>query len=304
MTSSPGLRTAAVLPVGGRSPLLDGCLMALRRQRALVDELIVVDDSPEGNVRAVEGARVLCSRGRGPYAARNLGWRATEAELVLFLDVRSRPLPHWSQRLTERFGDGSVAIVGSEVRVVGGTSLAARACQRQQPFDLRAYLAQPFFLPYLPTCNLAVRRDDLVAVGGFSAVRSGGDADLCWRILSRHGRRLQPVHEVLMEWIPRERLRDYLEQNYRYGKSNHELRRTWKAAGAPEVEPMARAVLARGIVKLGIRAGVSAARRRQEDLVDHVVAGGELAYQLGYRVATDTERPPGDGGDARAAVPA
>jgi len=223
---------------------------------------------------------------------------------VLFLDIRSRPRPDWSQRLTEPFRDGSVAIVGSEVRVLGGASLAARACERQQPFGLRAYLAQPFFRPYLPTCNLAVRRDDLAAVGGFSVVRSGGDAELCWRIMSRPDRRLQPVHEVLMEWVPRERLRDYLEQNYRYGKSNLELRRTWKGAGAPQVEPMARAVLARRIVKLGLRAGVSVTRRRPGALVENVVAGASLAYELGYRVAADTEPPPGGGGDARAAASA
>ena len=36
-----------------------------------------------------------------------------------------------------------------------------------------------------------------------------------------------------MEWVPRDTVRGYLEQSYRYGKSNRGLRDGWSDAGAP-----------------------------------------------------------------------
>jgi colanic acid/amylovoran biosynthesis glycosyltransferase len=290
MSANERLRVAAVLPVRGHPSLLDGCLAALRTQATPVDELIVVDDSPDASLGEIAGARVLRSRGRGPYVARNLGWRDTDADVILFLDIRSRPRPQWGRRLCEAFLDSDVAIAGSEVRVLGGAPLGARAGERQQFFRLRYYVEKPSVPPYLPTCNLAVRRDDLAAVDGFGAVRSGGDADLCWRILRRPGRRLEPIPDVLMDWVPRERLRDYLEQNYRYGKSHHALRREWAAQGLPQLDPMPHRELAKRLATTGARAGVATLRRRPDVMLDHVVGGAGLVFQLGYRVAADTER--------------
>jgi glycosyltransferase involved in cell wall biosynthesis len=292
MTADPdtALRVAAVLPVRGQSALLDGCLTALRGQRRALDELIVVDDSPEAGLAAIGGARLLRSRGSGPYAARNLGWREADADVVLFLDVRSRPLPEWAERLVAQFADPAVALAGSDTRTRTGPSLAAQASARQQHFTLRKYLTDAYFRPYLPTCNLAVRRDDLEAVGGFREIRSGADADLCWRILDRPGRRLAAVEEPLLEWVPRDRLRDYLEQSYRYGKSRRAVRHDWLPAGTQVQPPLSYAQLARQIAGTAGRLGVAALRRRREDAVEQLHMAARLAFRLGYRVAANGER--------------
>ncbi|GAB3222933.1 hypothetical protein GCM10027586_12650 [Kineococcus gypseus] len=232
------LRAVAVLPVRGHAALLDGALRALAEQTRPPDEVVVVDDSPEPVLHLDPPVRVVHSGGAGPYAARNLGVAAVDADVVLFLDARSRPRPTWVERTLERFEDPSVGIVGSDTLVRGGTSLAERASEVQQFSRLDKYVSAPFFLPYLPTCNLAVRRADFDAVGGFSTVRSGGDADLCWRLQRATGHRMDVVDEVLMEWIPRDRARELLEQNYRYGRSHHGLRREWSDRGLPVVDPL------------------------------------------------------------------
>lgn len=272
------------------SSLLAGCLDALRHQQRPVDDLVVVDDSPEGALSPLQGARVLQSRGTGPYAARNVGWRATSADVVLFLDARSRPKPNWSSRLMEVFEDPSVAISGSEVRVRGGASLGARAGERHQFFELHKYLSHGMWWPYLPTCNLAVRRQDLEAVGGFSAVRSGGDADLCWRILQHPGRRLEAVHETLMEWVPRDRVRDYIEQNYRYGKGHYALRRSWASVGAPAPMTEPHLHLLRRTAGITLRLGRAAARREPDGVLMHLRDAAYLAFLIGVRVADDRRR--------------
>jgi glycosyltransferase involved in cell wall biosynthesis len=171
-----------VVPVRNDAGLLQECLDAVREQ---VGEVIVVDDSPRGTLADVDGMRVLRSGGKGPYAARNVGWRAAESEVILFVDVRSRPRPDWGRVLTGLFQDPSVALAGSDVLTRGGPTLGARVGERQQFYDLRKYTTDAWFRPYLPTCNLAARRTDLEAVGGFREIRSGADADLCWRTLER-----------------------------------------------------------------------------------------------------------------------
>jgi glycosyltransferase involved in cell wall biosynthesis len=280
---------AAVLPAGGSLGLLDGALAALRGQDRALDELIVVDDTPGGSERVPEGARVLRSPGRGPYAARNAGWRATGADVVLFCDLRSRPHPDWARRTAELFADPAVAVAGSETVIRGGASLAARAGERHQFFALSKYLDEPVHRPYFPTCNLAVRRADLEAVGGFEERRSGGDALLCWAILDRPGRQLAAIREPLMDWVPRDRVRDYLEQNYRYGKSHHAFRTEWQADGAPQRRPISHLMLARRASGAALRTASATLKGDSDRKVELVRHWGWIAYEAGLRVACDRQ---------------
>jgi len=281
----PSPKTSAVLPVGGPTPLLAECLEAIRSQARALDELIVVDDSRAGALEPIEGARVLRSGGSGPYAARNVGWQAAQGEVIFFLDIRSRPRPDWAQRLAELFDDPTVALAGSDVLIRRGATLGARVSERQQFYKLEKYTTEAWFRPYFPTCNLAARRSEVEAVGGFKEIRSGADADLCWRILDRPGRRLETIPEVLMEWVPRETLRGYLEQNYRYGRSHCALRTMWRERGAPQSEPMSYPLLARRIAGVVVRGGVAALRRQGDEVLEELRKAGRFAYHVGYRRA-------------------
>jgi cellulose synthase/poly-beta-1,6-N-acetylglucosamine synthase-like glycosyltransferase len=283
-----GQQISVVVPSASKGNLLDGCLEAIASQVPAVHEVILVDDSPDGvlsDLDGVGGVRVLRSGGVGPYGARNVGWRAATSEIVLFADSRSRPRPTWAARLAAVFADDEVVLAGTETVVVRGSSYTARAAAVQQPFRVEAYVDDPWFRPYLATCNLAVRRSALERTDGFRTDRSGGDADLCWRVLDGGGR-LEVVREPLMEWVPRERFGQYLEQHYRYGGSNVRLRRTWQSRGAEQVElvPLPR-LLAKSAV-LPARFAWAAARRR-DDRVEHlIVEAGALATRLGARRAT------------------
>jgi len=291
--TATAMATAVVLPIRGLGTLLADCLAALAAQDAPPAQVVVVDDSPDASLPADRLAALtagspspvtlLRSGGVGPYAARNIGWLATSAPVLLFLDARSRPRPRWTGTLAAVFDDPAVALTGSEVHVLGGRSLGARAAERQQSFRLRNYLDAPDFRPYLPTCNLGVRRSDLEAVGGFREVRSGGDADVCWRVLERPGRRLEPVHEELMDWVPRDSARDLLEQNYRYGRSSVVLRRDWAPAGARTWPPVPAGVLARRAGMLGLRLAVAAARRDGDAQVDLLTRAAQWSLDYGYR---------------------
>jgi cellulose synthase/poly-beta-1,6-N-acetylglucosamine synthase-like glycosyltransferase len=275
----------AVIPVGADASLLRGCLDCLDAQSRPVDRLIVVDDSPAGALELDGTAQVLRSGARGPYAARNVGWRASEADIVLFLDVRSRPLPDWVLRVSEAFEEGGVALVTSDVRVRSGPSLAERVGARHGFFQRERYEREDVFRPYAPTCNLGVRRGALVEVGGFRELRSTADMDLCWRILDDPAKRFTLIPEVLMEWVPRDRVRDYLEQCYRYGKAHHAIRREWAGSGIPERAALGYPTILRRIARRTARAGWAGVRRDSDQAAESVRSIGRYAFELGYRRA-------------------
>jgi GT2 family glycosyltransferase len=280
------VRAVAVLPVRGTPELLVECLDALESQIRALDEIVVVDDSPDRSLR-LEGARirVMHSGGRGPYAGRNLGWQSSDADVVLFVDVRSRPCPQWAGAIIAAFDDPTVAIAGSDVIVLPGPGLGARAAHAQQAFRAENFVGRPFFRPYLPTCNIAVRRADLERLGGFDEVRSGGDADLCWRLLADPGRKLVVVPDAPVEWVPRRRLRDFLEQNHRYGKSNYALRAAWAAAGAPTRQPVHPVRLLKRAGVTALRLGAAVVLGRDDAIVSAARGAGALANEIGYTQA-------------------
>ena len=91
MTAAAPLYSVVVPTVGRPSlaRLLDG-LAAQRGPRP--QEVVVVDDRPDPSTPLLERSswpyplRVVRGWGRGPAAARNLGWRLTTTEWVEFLD--------------------------------------------------------------------------------------------------------------------------------------------------------------------------------------------------------------------------
>lgn len=285
------LRVDAVVPVGQDASLLDGCLGRLRAQDAPLDEVIVVDDSPRGDLPAPSGVRVLRSGGQGPYAARNVGWRASEADVVLFLDVRSRPRSDWARHLGAAFEQPAVALASSDLLVQGGRSWGARVGQEHRFFRRERYTRDDVFRTYAPTCNLAVRRAELVAVNGFKEIRSSADVDLCWRIMGDPGTRFEFLPEVLMEWVPRDRLRDYFEQSYRYGKAHYSLWTSWAEEGAPQRDPMAYRALLRRSLRLAVQmASAALVRRDRSKVVECLLGYGRLTYEFGYRRAAGAAR--------------
>ena len=265
MTGRPSV--GVVLPVRNGGRLLAEVLAALSAQTVEPDEVVVVDDrstDDSADVARRAGAEVVTGGG-GPYRSRNLGWRATATDVVAFVDARSRPEPTWLERTAALLGDPGVAMAASQTVVVGGDSLVERASRLQQVFDVATYLDRPWFLPYFATCNLVVRRSALAAVGGFAEVRSGGDADLCWRIQLAGLGSLTAVRDPLMRWQARVGLRDALEQTYRYGRSRVELSRRFADRGCPPPAPAPARAMVPYLARASAALAVRTALHRQPD---------------------------------------
>jgi histidinol-phosphate phosphatase family protein len=146
-------------------------------------QIILVDDRPEPRpalaVTTSLPVTVLCSGGRGPAAARNLGWRSTRARWICFLDDDVVPQQNWLAALAGDLSDAENAGAAGTQAVVE----VPRAGGRRTTDDERRTqrLADAKWI----TADMAYRRSVLVAVGGFDerfprAYRE--DSDLALRI--------------------------------------------------------------------------------------------------------------------------
>ncbi|OQO89387.1 HAD family hydrolase [Saccharomonospora piscinae] len=175
---------AVVVPTAGRAtltPLLRG--LALGRGPA-PSEVLVVDDRPERGDRPLPvpecdlPVRLLASGGRGPAAARNVGWRAATADWVAFLDDDVLPGEDWRARLADDLGALGTEVAASVARIVVPLPDGRRPTDDER--DTLALTGARWI-----TADMAYRRQALVEVGGFDerfprAYRE--DADLALRV--------------------------------------------------------------------------------------------------------------------------
>jgi glycosyltransferase involved in cell wall biosynthesis len=157
--ASLAVTVSAVIPTRGRPERLVALLESLEAQDPAV-EVVVVDDT----------------EGRGPAAARNIGWRRAQGELICFLDDDVVVDEGWARAmLAAHRGDPDAVLQG-----------------RTEPHPDEAPLLDAFSRSKLvtgpdwnyPTCNIAYPRALLERLGGFDEAYRfawAEDTDLGWR---------------------------------------------------------------------------------------------------------------------------
>ncbi len=164
--------------------------------------VIVVDDGSDQPVPIPETRGTRCrvtvlrhDTAHGPAAARNAGLRAATTEFVAFLDSDVVPRSGWLEVMLGHFSDPEVALVAPRIVALDAESNAlARYEHTRSSLDLgrrEAAVHSRGPVSYVPSAAMLVRRQALLAVGGFDeSMRVAEDVDLCWR-LERAGRRLR-----------------------------------------------------------------------------------------------------------------
>jgi glycosyltransferase involved in cell wall biosynthesis len=168
---------SVVINVLGRHDVLARVLDGLERQSDASEfEVIVAPDAaepaPDGVESAVAGrARLVQSQRAGASAARNAGWRAAHAPLVLFLGADILPAPRLvAEHLAwhAEHSEDNVAVLG-DVRWARGLRVTPfmRWLDRGWQFDYHGIAGVEAGWGRFYTANVAVKRTLLERVGGF-----------------------------------------------------------------------------------------------------------------------------------------
>jgi GT2 family glycosyltransferase len=210
---------------GGRS--LDQCLRSLLELEYPDYEVIVVDDGSTDDTGAIlaryPNVRTIRQANHGLSYARNVGLHAATGAIVAYTDSDCYADPDWLTHLVDQLQRTTAA-------AVGGPNLAPQegwlaACVAAAPGQPTHVLESDQEAEHIPGCNMAFRRDDLLAINGFDYQyrKAGDDVDVCWR-LQHAGKWITFAPGAFVWHHRRQTPRTYLKQQAGYGEAEALLR--------------------------------------------------------------------------------
>jgi GT2 family glycosyltransferase/sugar lactone lactonase YvrE len=151
--------------------------------------LLVNDGSTDGTGdlgRRFDRVRVIDIPNGGLSAARNVGLHEATGEIVAYTDADVRVDRDWLTYLVQPCMTSDVVGSGGPNIVPDDDPWMAQ-CVARSPGGPTQVLLDDRIAEHVPGCNMAFRREALLAVGGFNPlyVKAGDDVDLCWRLQAR-----------------------------------------------------------------------------------------------------------------------
>ena len=220
--ASNNVRLSVVVVARNEVRHLAATLGSLMRGAPASAEFVVVDDgSDDGTAQSVAhlpNVRIVSASGVGCAPARNLGWRASTGDIVVFSDAHVEAPEHWWAPLAAALEDASVGVAAPAIYGIGldryvGYGLRVQdfglGLQWLPKCDTRFYP-----VPVVSTCFIAFRRDVLDHIGGFDGgLDTWGHTDLetslrawlfGWKVVVvpevEVGHLFRPKHPYPLEW--------------------------------------------------------------------------------------------------------
>lgn len=223
-----------MIPTYRRPAALGNLLQSISEQRFPLDdiEVIIVDDSSEGNLDAVVQPFastytliLLASAHLGPGPARQKGIDNARGVNLAFTDDDCVPDPDWLTSLSAGLGNNPGCAIAGAVLNGCRTNLFSSATQLIHDYVVANWSRTD--LNYAGTGNLAFPADAFREIGGLDSEWNnwgGEDRDLCrrWRA---SGRRLTcPAAKVAH--FHALKFRQFFNQHFRYGQGAARFHRT------------------------------------------------------------------------------
>ncbi len=239
------LQLSVVIPTMGRPQLIPLLESLIETDRFSSMEILVcgpVHDAElrsrldllvgkHSNISYPEAAR----RCIGRRHKRNEGWRLSRAPIVAFLDDDVRAHRRWPELILVPFEDPKVALVSGpgvppeDVSPMGRLAGLALASQAAGAASVRYRIEDG--LPY-PTrwsgvigCNMAIRREVLEGINGFSPDFEAGDDLYTSFQTARRGHKVYFSPRAGVDHYPRASLSGFIRQIYGYGAARIQLMR-------------------------------------------------------------------------------
>jgi len=226
-------RVSVVVCAYNAAETLEDCLTSLAKLTYPNFEIILVNDGSRDRTSEIghnhAGVRVIDIPNGGLSAARNVGWAEATGDIIAYTDADVRVDRDWLTYLVQPFLTSDVVGAGGPNVVPPDDSPLAQRIARA-PGGPTHVLLDDRIAEHVPGCNMAFRRDALVAVGGFNPIylRAGDDVDMCWRLQGR-GWKIGFASSALVWHHHRSSVRAYWRQQVGYGEGE-----TWLRALHPE----------------------------------------------------------------------
>lgn len=257
------------------------------------DTVLVVDNRGVGTPVSSHVRVIEATARRGSYHARNAGAAAGSAPWLLFIDGDVEPARDLLDRLfdpapAQRTGALAGAVIDEPPPPGGRGPAALRYAWLKSSMSQETTLGHGRWA-YAQTANCAVRRQAFADVGGFADdVRSGGDADLCFR-LEAAGWRLESRPGAAVLHRNRVTVRRMLAQRARHGAGTAWLAQRHPGTFPPRSLP--------GVAWWGVRRAVSGGGSLLRGDHDAALVGlldgpAVLAVELGRRLPNRMLRQP------------
>lgn len=216
-------RIVVIVPALNAEDTLRRQLQALNSQTDLHFRAVVSDNGSIDGTRALVAAWrpkfigldiVDASERRGVASARNIAIRATDEELILICDADDRVHPGWVAAMR-------AALAVSPAATGPLVIISPDEPGRRDVWNAHSVPVSMHYRPYMPGCNIGMRREVFDAAGGFdpSLDRGQEDVDFGWRITGL-GYTIAHSPEACLDYYQRSGLRSHLRQQYRYGRAH------------------------------------------------------------------------------------
>lgn len=212
-------RLSVVIPVYNAEDIIGECLEHVFASTWRDFEVVLVDDGCTDGTRAIAArfpVRVVPTSGRvGPAAARNLGARLAEGDVLFFIDSDVMVRPDSLALLMTRFdaGDDVDAVVGVQAAEMRHRDLVS---QYKNLWMRWTYCRLDGDVPLFYTTAAAIRRDAFLRAGGFDhgyATPNVEDTAFGQK-LQRLGMRVRVQSELEVEHVKHYSLRGLLRTDF------------------------------------------------------------------------------------------
>jgi GT2 family glycosyltransferase len=206
---------------------LDECLRSVAKLDYPDYEVIVVNDGSTdatGEIaRRYAGVTVMDTPHGGLSAARNAALERATGSIVAYTDADVCVDPAWLIYLVQPFLRSDVAGAGGP-NVVPEDDPWMAQCVARSPGAPTHVLLDDRLAEHVPGCNMAYRRDALLAIGGFDPAyhAAGDDVDVCWRLQAR-GQQIGFAPSAIVWHRHRRTMRGYWRQQVGYGEAETQL---------------------------------------------------------------------------------
>ncbi len=221
-------RVSVVVCAYNAADTLEDCLVSLGKLHYPDVEVVLVNDGSRDGTEAIgqrhPWVRLISTPNQGLSAARNVGLSAATGQIVAYTDADVRVDPDWLTYLVQPFITSDVVAVGGP-NVVPPDDPWTAQCVARAPGGPTQVMFDDRIAEHVPGCNLAVRRDALLAIGGFNPIflRAGDDVDVCWRLQATGGK-IGFAPAALVWHHHRASVKAYWRQQVGYGEGEVWLR--------------------------------------------------------------------------------